>query len=129
MDADASSHVRPVLVVEDDPGIGRMMDLALAGRGLRIHHAATVAEALEVAAGVGPGLVLLDVRLRDHDGLAFVDSFPGRLACQVVVMTASEDAAAAALRSGADDFLAKPFSLDTLYAIVDRYVASEAWRS
>jgi DNA-binding response OmpR family regulator len=111
----------PILIVEDDAGISTMIGLALESVGRSVRIAATLSDALRTADEIRPVLVLLDIRLRGIDGLAFLDAYALRGECRVVVMTASENAVAAAARAGADDSLAKPFGLDELFAIVDRY--------
>jgi DNA-binding response OmpR family regulator len=113
-----------VLVVEDDPGIGQMLELALKERGIGVVRVKTVADALRVADEVRPALVLLDVRLGGFDGRAFANAYAGRATCAIVVMTASQDAADAAASIGADGYLSKPFDLDELYELVGRYVPS-----
>jgi DNA-binding response OmpR family regulator len=113
-----------VLVVEDDPGIGQMLELALRERGIGVARATTVPDALRVANEVRPALVLLDVRLDGLDGRAFAMAYAGRATCAIVVMTASEDAAEAAASIGAEGHLSKPFDLDALYEMVGRYVPS-----
>jgi DNA-binding response OmpR family regulator len=113
-----------VLVVEDDTGIGQLLELALTQRGYSVARATTVLEAFAMAPEVKPALVLLDLRLEGLDGRAFATAYGGRGAFAIVVMTASQDAAAAAESIGADGYLSKPFDLDALYAVVERYVPS-----
>jgi two-component system KDP operon response regulator KdpE len=110
----------PILVVEDDPGIATMLDLALGERGDRSVHAATLDEALTALARERPVLVLLDVRLHGADGLALAGAFRDA-GVPIIVMTASQDAQTAAQSIAADAWLGKPFDLDTLYALVDRF--------
>jgi two-component system response regulator (stage 0 sporulation protein F) len=113
-----------VLVVEDDTGVGQLLELALRERGYSVARATTVLEALAMAHDVEPALVLLDLRLEGLDGRAFAAAYGGRGAFAVVVMTASQDAAAAAASIGAEGYLSKPFDLDALYELVERYVPS-----
>jgi len=112
----------PVLIVEDDAGIRTMLELALAERGVATVSAATLADALRAARDLRPKLVLLDLRLDGADGGGFVSAFGDRASTAIVIMTASEEAAAAAARLGADGYLEKPFGLGALYALVERFV-------
>jgi NtrC-family two-component system response regulator AlgB len=102
-----------VLVVDDEPGIRRTMTLHLEGRGHRVASAATPAEALGRVAASRFDVVFLDLRLGTESGL---DLLP-RLAAadpllKVVVITAyaSVETAVEAMRLGARDYLAKPFT-------------------
>jgi DNA-binding response OmpR family regulator len=122
---EAPAGASPILLVEDDDGIRMMIELALGEQGYSVESAATVPDALRLAERLRPRLVLLDVRLNGFDGLAFADSYRHRPECAIVVMTASEDAAEAAASIHAEAFLAKPFDLNALYAIVDRYASGE----
>jgi DNA-binding response OmpR family regulator len=97
-----------------------MLELALREHGFSTRTAARLDDAIRVSDEVDPALVLLDLRLTDGDGRQFV---AGRTsAAPVIVMTASEDAAAAARSIGAQGHLAKPFDLTELYELVDRFL-------
>ncbi len=102
-----------ILVVDDEPGIRRTMSLHLEGRGHRVASAATPAEALRLAGAAHFDVVFLDVRLGTESGL---DLLPRLLAAdpqvKVVVITAyaSVETAVEAMRLGARDYLAKPFT-------------------
>jgi NtrC-family two-component system response regulator AlgB len=106
-----------VLVVDDEPGIRRTMTLHLEGHGHRVAAAATPAEALGRVAAGRFDVVFLDLRLGAESGL---DLLPRLLAAdprlKVVVITAyaSVETAVEAMRRGARDYLAKPFTPDAL---------------
>ncbi|HEY4219872.1 MAG TPA: response regulator, partial [Myxococcota bacterium] len=66
----STSGIEPlVLVVEDDPQMRRFLRTALISNGFRIVEAETAAEALALAPGHNPDLVLLDLGLPDGDGI------------------------------------------------------------
>ena len=106
-----------ILVLEDDPAIRQMIELALGEARYQVVSAPDVDSALARARETRPALVLLDLRLRDDSGERFVSELD-RPDCPVVVMTASQDPAAAAHRLGAVGWLAKPFDLHDLFAVV-----------
>jgi len=102
-----------ILVVDDEPGIRRTMTLHLQSRGHRVESAASAGEALHRAGAARFDVVFLDVRLGTESGL---DLLP-RLAAadpqlKIVVITAyaSVETAVEAMRLGARDYLAKPFT-------------------
>ena len=112
-----------ILIVEDDAGIRLMLELALAERGYVAESAATVADALAAARRLRPGLVLLDALLGSEHGSQFA-VFGRDPDMKIIVMTASENAADAAAAMGADGHLAKPFDLDEIYDLAERYVGA-----
>jgi len=108
-----------ILVVEDEARIASFLVKGLGAQGHVATVAATGAEALRQARAHGADLVLLDLGLPDMDGLDVLTSLR-RLAkhVPVIVLTARDEVAdtVAALDSGADDYLSKPFAFDELLA-------------
>jgi DNA-binding response OmpR family regulator len=106
----AESDGRPrVLVVDDDPAIGRLILRLARSRGLGDGRQVTTArQALAELDGVE--IVLLDHNLPDASGLEVLEALRARPDPPAVVLVTahgSEALAAAALRLGADDYLAK----------------------
>jgi DNA-binding response OmpR family regulator len=109
----------PILIVEDDEAIGRPLTAALRGQGYDVMWALTAAEALSLAAGEAPALVLLDLGLPDLDGVELCRQLRIMVpATVIVVLTArAEDVdVVLGLEAGADDYLTKPFRLPVLLA-------------
>lgn len=102
-----------VLVVDDDHTIARLVLHVLRSRGFgAAGHVTTGREALDALEGVD--LVLLDHQLPDASGLDLVETIrarPNPPAVIVITAHGNESLAAAALRLGADDYLAKDNSL------------------
>lgn len=111
-----------VLLVEDDAGLAAMLSESLAARGYRVYHASDAAEADAILTRVWPELVLVDLMLPDKNGLLLCSDVKARTGATVIVCSATKrkDDAVLALKLGADDFLAKPFSLDELEARMRR---------
>lgn len=119
-----------VLVVDDDQFIRDCVRLALEEEGYEVvvvpHGQAALdyLEGLRRAGQPQPALILLDMRMPVMDGWEFarryrelpVDQAP------IVLVTAAADAVGCAAQVGADGVLAKPFDLDELVALVQRYV-------
>ena len=117
---------RPIraLVVDDDHDIAEMVRLALTDEGYEVTLASNGSEALDASVGGPFDVILLDMRMPVMDGWSFAEEYrnrPGRRV-PVIVVTAARDAAARAAEIDADDYLAKPFSLDELFAIIERHV-------
>lgn len=105
-----------VLVVDDDPGIRTMLELALGQAGYTV----TTSDGRTGLEPGGADVVLLDARLGDRSAVepAFrrlLESGP-----PVVVMTAGSDAAGVARTIGAAASITKPFDLDLLFATIER---------
>jgi CheY-like chemotaxis protein len=85
------------------------------------------AEALARVEERRPAVILLDINMPVMDGPTFcaaLDAGPGRSSIAVVLMTAGRDAHRLRDQTAADAVLAKPFSLDDLYTVVERYLAA-----
>jgi len=110
-----------VLIVEDEANLRELIRDLLTADGLEVHTSACVADARAALESHVPDLLLLDVRLPDGDGLSLLDELRGRgVVAPAIVMTAfgTIDRAVQALRSGAADFLVKPFDNDRLSSAV-----------
>jgi DNA-binding NtrC family response regulator len=115
---------RVVLIVEDEQGLREGLTEAVQGIGCRVVTAASLAEARAAMATTAVDCVLLDIRLKDGDGLDFLSELgrEGRLETPVIVATAYGDSERTirAMRDGAFDYLTKPFDLPALLATVAR---------
>ena len=106
-----------LLVVEDDEGIARPLEGALAREGYQVERVATGGEAL--AAVDRADAVVLDLGLPDMDGLDVCRQVRARWpALPIVVLTArtAEADIVVGLDAGADDYVTKPFRLAELTA-------------
>ncbi len=112
-----------ILLVDDDPDIARLVQHALKGAGMGpAAQVATGRDALEALTGID--IVLLDHQLPDTSGLEVLGAIkaqPSPPAVVLVTAHGNESLAAAALRLGADDYLAKDAALtELLPQIVER---------
>ncbi len=118
-----------ILVVEDEEKLRRVIELQLAASGFDVDKAATAEEALKIVDRAD--LVLTDFRLPNMDGLQLLGLIRRQNAqVPVVIMTAygSIETAVEAMKSGATDFLLKPFSLDHLMQVVGKALEMRALR-
>ena len=112
---------RPLIcVIEDDPQIRRVLSTSLKAYLYDVHTAECGQEGLEIAARTLPDLFILDLGLPDIDGLDLIRSLRRKSTQEILVLSAqtSEDSKVRALDLGADDYLAKPFSVFELLARV-----------
>ncbi|HUW25867.1 MAG TPA: sigma-54 dependent transcriptional regulator [Gallionella sp.] len=110
-----------VLLVDDEPDILELLELALLKMGLEADRAGSVRDALAKLAARHYDLCLTDMRMADGDGLQVVQHImQNNLDVPVAVITAhgNMENAVTALKAGAFDYLAKPVSLDQLRALV-----------
>jgi DNA-binding response OmpR family regulator len=108
-----------VLLVEDDGRVAAAMRSALARRGIAIEWVATGREALAKMSGAD--VVLLDLGLPDMNGLELCRVIRQGSDAAIIVVSArgQVDDRILGLRSGADDYLVKPFNVDELVARVE----------
>lgn len=108
----AGRGAAPLLLIEDTPSLQMIYRSILTGAGHEVHVAATAAEGLGAFSRLMPQVVLLDLVLPDRDGLELMrDMLALRPETNVIVITAnaSINKAVEAMRSGAHEFLVKPF--------------------
>lgn len=108
-----------VLLVEDDPRIARFLERGLEAEGYNIDLARRSGEALERARAIEYGLIVLDRMLPDGDGIDLCRRLRQEGNLGRILMLTARDARqdkVDGLRSGADDYLTKPFGFDELLA-------------
>src|SRR5512140_3654980 len=118
-----------ILVVEDEEKLRRVIELQLLSSGFEVDKAASAEEGLKVVDRAD--LVLTDLKLPNMDGLQFLSLIRRQNAqVPVLMMTAfgSVETAVEAMKSGATDFLLKPFSLDHLMQVVHKALEVRALR-
>ncbi len=107
-----------VLVVEDEAPIRRFLKAALGAQRFKLVEAATGAEAIAMAASHTPDIILLDLGLPDIDGLEVIRRIREWTNTPIIVISArgKDTEKVEGLDAGADDYLAKPFSVEELSA-------------
>ena len=102
---------KSLLILDDDAAFRTRLARALETRGFEVTAVSSVAEANDIANKTPPAYAVLDLRLEDGSGLAVVEALNrSRPDCRVVMLTGygAIAPAAAAVKAGALDYLAKP---------------------
>lgn len=107
-----------VLVIEDDEDIGRALETLLCRNGYQVRCAGAGRQGLRLFHESRPDLVILDVGLPELDGWTLLERMRDLSSAPVLVLTArsAETDKVRGLRSGADDYLTKPFGNQELLA-------------
>ncbi len=117
-----------ILIVEDDEPLARILAAHLRAYGYLVTVAPTAEAAqAELAAGLRPGIVLLDINLPGQTGWSLVRS-DALLAAgdpPVVVASAMTVSPARLREAGVAGYLPKPFALDTLRSTIERLLHQE----
>ena len=110
---------KKILVAEDDNAVRKSLERALRLEGYQVLMSSNGEQALEIASVTPPDLYILDVMMPILDGLSVCrtlrrqgDKTP------ILILTARHQVSdrVSGLDAGADDYLAKPFALDELFA-------------
>jgi len=116
--SDSDSLGGRVLIVEDDEDIADVLRRSLRSEGYEVLTSADGVEALDVATGFVPDLVVLDLGLPRLDGVEVCRRLRADSDVPILMLTAraeTEDRVGG-LDSGADDYLVKPFERQELLA-------------
>lgn len=110
-----------ILVVDDEPDLRTVYELALVREGYEVDTAGTVAQAKELLENNTYQVVITDMRLPDGQGIElvrYVSEHSRAEKCLVVTAYGSAENAVEALKAGAFDYLTKPVNLKQLRQIV-----------
>ena len=107
-----------VLIVEDDRNISELLQLYLEKEGYAVTIAADGGKGLEKFRAIKPDLVLLDVMMPVMDGWAVCRAIRAESQTPIIMLTAKgeTDDKVTGLKSGADDYITKPFEMKEVLA-------------
>lgn len=117
-----TDNAATILVIDDEPAICHLVDTLLTERGHRVITAGNANEGLEKLQSQQPQLVLMDYILPDRDGITLLQELKSLSPdCAVVICTGrgSEEIAVQLIKSGASEYLPKPFNPKTLADRID----------
>jgi Response regulator containing CheY-like receiver, AAA-type ATPase, and DNA-binding domains len=118
-----------ILIVEDEEKLRRVMELQLQSAGFEVEQAGSAEEGQKLADRAD--LIITDLKLPGMDGLELLAQVRAHHSTvPVVVVTAygTVEKAVEAIKSGAAEFLLKPFSLEHLVAVVHKALEVRALR-
>jgi two-component system KDP operon response regulator KdpE len=120
------SEKETILIIDDELQIRRLLEITLSASGYKIIHSSTGNEGLIDAATHHPSLVILDLGLPDIDGQEILKNLREWFSKPVIILSVrnSEDDIIAALDSGANDYLTKPFRSGELLARIRAAIRS-----
>ncbi len=128
-----------ILVVDDDPGLLRLLTIRLRSQKYEVEPAENAAKALSIIARFRPDLVITDLRMAEMDGIALLRELQRRWpGLNVIMLTAHGTIpdAVKATQSGAFAFLTKPVEKEQLLEEVRRALktsgfadTAEEWRT
>jgi len=121
-----------ILVVDDEQRILRFVVRGLHAEGLAVDSADNGADGLRMALEGGYDLVILDLLMPGMDGASVLGRLVAKRPAQAVLVLSCLTATATKVRcleAGAEDYLAKPFSLEELLARVRARLRAAAGRS
>lgn len=107
-----------ILVVEDDEGLARFIELELQHEGYTVTRTDNGRDALEIAGSRDFALILLDIMLPKLNGLEVLRRLQQTKATPVILLTARDAVMdkVAGLDAGAVDYITKPFAIEELLA-------------
>ena len=110
-----------VLVVEDDRNISDLLHLYLEKEGYAVTTAYDGGQGLSKFRSIQPDLVLLDVMMPVMDGWAVCRAIRAEAQTPIIMLTAKgeTDDKVAGLKSGADDYITKPFEMKEVLARIE----------
>ncbi len=112
-----------VLILDEDAAVRSAISEIAASRGFLPHAVATVEAAREYLRGNSTDLLLLDLKSPNGEGIELLDEVKTLQSdTSVVVMTAfaTVTSAVEVMRTGATDYLTKPFAMEELAAVLER---------
>lgn len=111
---------KTILIIDDDPDIVQTLGANLSLDRYKIASAHTGKEGIDTARELLPDLILLDLNLPDLDGIAICEILRKEFNVPIIMLTARDTLSdkVLGLKSGADDYMVKPFSPRELSARV-----------
>jgi CheY-like chemotaxis protein len=124
--AHTATNTKRILVVDDEPGVRRLLSDLFAGEGYLVCEAADGARALEHLAVFRPDVVVLDLTMPVMSGFKFAEEclrLDGSRELPIIAVTAEDTRTAKAQLDGLGVrvCLAKPFDIDELLSLVAQF--------
>ncbi len=117
-----------ILIIEDELSIRRSIEISLQKEGYEVKTAGSIKEAEKLTKEFVPEMVLCDINLPDGSGLDYIKSIRKKTDAHLIMLTAldRETDMVMGYEAGADDYIAKPFSLSVLILKINAYFRKES---
>ncbi len=103
-----------VLVVDDEPRIGKVLRIKLGLSGYEVITTTSGAEAIELVQTQKPDVMLLDMLMPNVSGMNVLEKVRAFSQVPIIIFTGRPEIAQFASKIGANDYIAKPFDPDLL---------------
>ena len=115
-----NTKTKKVLIVEDEGDMCLLLNILLNGKEMELDHVKNISAAEKYLQSEQPSVIILDNKLPDGFGVELIPFLKKNYPSIKIIMISGFDASAkdAALESGADVFLEKPFTRDQLYTSI-----------
>lgn len=120
-----SSGKEHILVVDDSPDTLEVLQRNLESKGYRVFTAPGAVEAIKILESTAMDLVITDLKMPEVDGLSLVRHIQENFKDTEVMMITgypSIEGAVEAVKTGAEEYLAKPFTDEELFTAVERVI-------
>lgn len=116
-----------ILILEDELSIRRSIEISLQKEGYEVKTAGSISEAECIMGEFTPEMLLCDINLPDGSGLDYIKSIRDKTNAHFIMLTAldQETDMVMGYEAGADDYIAKPFSLSVLIMKINAYFRKE----
>lgn len=121
-----SARSRRVLIVDDEPDILEPLAILLEGEGFAVETVSKGEQTFQIINEFHPQLIFLDVLMSGTDGREICKQLKkdsDTCNIPIIMMSAHPTAGRDADSCGADDFMPKPFELDTMLGLVKKHLS------
>ena len=110
-----------ILIVDDEKSIVDFIKMGLEAEGYTVYSAFNGNEAIELAQKINPHVIILDIMLPGMNGYEVCSRIKKSIKTSIIMLTARDDVddKVRGLDTGADDYMAKPFSFKELLARIN----------
>jgi two-component system response regulator AtoC len=128
----AKTNKKRLLIIDDEANMRHMLSTVLKKAGYQVETAADGAEGLEMIQQSQYDFILCDIKMPKMDGMKFLKMSRDRIGAATVIMMSaygSIDTAIEAMKSGAYDYISKPFKTDEVYLTLKKAEERESLKA
>jgi DNA-binding NtrC family response regulator len=118
--------IKRIIIFDDDESILHIMKYILREKGWEVLSSHQSNDADKQIRAAAPSIVMMDNNIPDHGGVFAIKSIKNQADLQhipVILFTAHSEIRTIAKEAGADAYLPKPFDLEKLYQLIDRFIS------